>query len=267
MLAGHQVLKLQIEFSRCPIGSLLVAIAFLSSSPDCARSEDVAVLLPKDGAWVRYRYQSTDYLGAEEKEMVATCGLKLVGTVVEDGVRCRWLESKFEIHDPPELARTQIIKTLVPEKALLESEHPLDDLRRMWTRIGDNPVQQVDVTGGQRHDESLLLWSPGMLKKSELLKDEAKDIEYQQGRLKDAQARAGEFSFQGAVRKGFARGKQFKTVTKYTIWTHPDLPMGFAEARIAIDSSLDSAPAGKSVAVFRLQDGGSDAVSDLPDSN
>ncbi len=48
----------------------------------------------------------------------------------------------------------------------------------------------------------LLLWTPGMLKGSSLANDQTKDIEYQRGRLKGAQARTGRLVHQWRNKNG-----------------------------------------------------------------
>jgi hypothetical protein len=202
-------------------------------------------------------------VGSEELPM-ATVTLSLVGTVVEDGVRCRWVESKTVIELPAELAGTVISKVLVSENDLLESEKPFAHVHRRWMRIRDEPVKQAPNEVSAASYERLVLWTPGMLKGSEPAKDEAKVIDYQRGQIKNAQARTGQLIYkQPAPDK-----KEMRFVSKYTVWQHSDVSFGFAEARIVSEQFHDNKKMGQtSVVYYRLQDMGTDAKSELPDSN
>jgi hypothetical protein len=195
-------------------------------------------------------------------ESSATVSLCLVGTVIEDGVTYRWLETKVVIHDPPKIAGTQVHKILLPEEDLLESEKPFERVRRAWAQRGDSAAKETQITSGVRSEE-FLLWTPGMLKGSEPAKNETKDIDYQQGRFKDSQGRTGEI----VHKRRLPNNKEIKRVTKYTVWQHPDLQFGFAEARIVGESFLDAAKIQQFTSVYRLQDVGTDANTELPNNN
>ena len=233
-------------------------------APGILRADDAPDKFPKDGAWVRYETETVVSEPGGERQSSAKCTLSFVGSVVDDGVPCRWVEIKRVITDPPELARTVITKTLVPEKDLPgERLTRLEHVRRRWSRLGDKPVREAETTGASHYSASLLLWTSGMLKNSEPVAKEAKDIDLQRGKLKNAEARTGEFIDNIRTRGAFA-DKEYKSVMKYIVWQHPDLPIGFAEARIVVARSLGPQ---KETTEYRIQDFGSDAKSELPDNN
>ncbi len=184
--------------------------------------------------------------------------MSIVGTVVEDGETYRWLERKESVPDGEKGTKKEIIKVLVPEKDLWESDVPFEHFRRGWVlRVNG---QLGEVTMKQRvllhlNFAPLLLWTPGMLKGSEQVADQSKDIEYQAGRLKSAQARTGKL----------ALPDNNYDISKYTAWQHPDLPVGCAEVRITRE--FKGKKLNERLTVWRLQETGMDAKSSLPDQN
>jgi hypothetical protein len=217
------------------------------------RGDDVRTELPKDGAWVRYQAELEDLRSG--KKYTRDIRLSFVGTAVEDGQTFRWLEQRESDSGGGVPPKFEIFKVLVPEKQLLESSLPFETVRRAWLRKFTGEIE--DVTNKplliQGNFAPYLLWTPGMLKSSSLLEDQTKDIEYQRGRLQGATARSGKVEMPEKL-------KPLLHWT-YTAWQHPDLPIGFAEARIA---SLVEEGAGL-MHIIRLQDVGADAKTELPD--
>jgi hypothetical protein len=249
------------------VGSISVAFLAVSllntwATIDC-RGEDRPRELPKDGAWARYQVQN-DIAG--ERDTTASVTLSLVGTIVEDGVPCRWLETKMVIAEPPAKAGTFVNKILVPEADLLDREKPFEHVRRRWFGRRDEPPRLLAADSWENIEE-LLLWTPGMLKGSEAAKNESKDIDYQRGKFENAQARTGEIVYKRLRPRPPQEDIELKLVRKYTVWRHPGLPLGFVEARIASERFLGPMPAGRFSTIYRLQDMGTDARSELPDSN
>lgn len=263
MLARHSHLPLNFVQTFRRIARVFLAIVLLAGfSRAAVRGEDPARELPKDGAWVRYRVEGVERQNGQEGAYTATVTVSLVGSAVEDGVPCRWRESKVVYHEPAKIARTVINKLLIPQSDILESEKPWEHVRRGWVWAKDKSAVQVPKVDDSRYRD-LLLWAPGVAKSLEIAKNEAKDIEYQQGRLKNVQGRTGEFVDKGT----FPKNQEWKRVTKYTVWLHPDLQFGFAETRIVTESFVDGKKMQSSSSVFSIQDAGTDAKSELPDNN
>jgi hypothetical protein len=215
--------------------------------------------LPKDGAWVRYQ-KTVQNLKTGKTFVPATVTLSFVGTQIEDGQPCRWLELKLVIPEREAGTGMYVSKVLVPEKDLWESDKPFEHARRTWVRRPDGAVTKPP--NGARDDltyDELMLWTPGMLKGFAPAKGQSKDVEYQAGLLKDAEARTTERIYE------LDGGTKYKR--KYTTWVHPDLPMGFAEARIIQEQFQGNESLGSFSIDYRIEDIGVDAKTELPDNN
>jgi hypothetical protein len=252
------------RLTSAPLAAKFVAVAvLLGTTPAIGHGEDRPSQLPKDGTWVRYKKQVTD-LAKDKKHGEITVTLSLVGTGLDDGEQCRWLELKHVVPEGRDGAGTYVSKVLVPEWDLLESENPFEHARRTWVRRLDGPVTKApeggrdDMTFGE-----LLLWTPGMLKGSSLANDQTKDIEYQPGRLKGAQARTGRLVHQWRNKNG----TEERYTKSYTAWQHPDLPIGFAEAHIVQEQFINDRALSKFSIVYRVEDAGADAKTELRDNN
>jgi hypothetical protein len=242
-------------------GSFLLAVALGGWPNGSLRGEDEPPNRPDDGAWVRYQFVA-GYKG-EKEDSSMTVTLSLVGTTDDDGVRCRWIEIKTVMEEPAELAGTAIVKLLLPEKDLLESASPFAHIRRHWRRVRGEPVKEGPLLVDAASYENLLLWMPSMLKGSEPVEAEAKDIDFQRGQLKNAQARTGEH-----VYKRPGPGKtEIRRVIKYTVWQHPDVRFGFAEAKLLGDRFYGNTKFKQVTSLYRIQDTGTGAKSELPDNN
>ncbi len=232
-------------------------------------AEDRPRELPKDGTWVRWQVE-TEF--RDEKRSALTVTLSLVGTVVEDGERCRWLERKQEIREGQHAGTVSVARVLIPEKDILTAEHPLDRARRLVVRRPDGSAQRFEdkdkVTRNPESWEELLLWTPGMLKGSSVENGQKKDIEYQHGRLASAQGQSATRKYRSDSEQ-LGTGAKFQTTIEleHTTWQHPDLPFGFAEARIVSHQSVNDIKGGRSLKIYRLQDVGTDAKTEIPDQN
>jgi hypothetical protein len=245
------------------VAAFVVVAALLGMTPAIGHAEDRLRQLPKDGTWVRYQKDVANLTNDKKYDPIKVT-LSFVGSAVDEGEPCRWLELKHVIPEGRDGAGTYVSKVLVPERDLLESESPFEHARRTWVRRLDGPVTKApeggrdDMTFGE-----LLLWTPGMLKGSSLAKDQTKDIEYQRGRLKGAQARTGRLVHQWRDKNG----TEDKYTKSYTAWQHPDLPIGFAEARIVQEQFINDRPLSKFSIDYRIEDAGADAKTELPDNN
>jgi hypothetical protein len=242
---------------------LLAATAVLAGSGN-GRGEDWPREIPKDGAWVRYHEEVQD-LAKREKYAPVKTTLSFVGTVVEEGQTCRWLEKKSILPEGEDGAGTYVVKALVPEKELWESETPFAHVRRAWVlRPNEQPIEMPPrslVTNANKVFQELLLWTPGMLKNSGTAADQSKDIDYQPGRLKGAIARTGTLADRGT---GPGR-----TEMSYIAWQHADLPIGAGEVKITKEFFINrqKTPQRRTSIIYQIEDVGTDAKSMLPNNN
>lgn len=265
MRAKDAVLKLRVdEIVPSRAGTFLAVVLFAVQSLATVHGDEPPRELPKDGAFVRYRIEGVHSLRGIERARSATKTLSLVGTVVEEGVNCRWIEEKTVTHEPANMAGTLILKRLIPEKDILSSKRPSEQVRRAWVRLRDTEVMKVEVSRLKNVSEEVLLWTPGMLKDSDLANNETKDINFQQGQFKNAQGWKGEFVDKHRLRN---TNKEFKLVRKHTVWQHPELLFGFAEATIHSEQFIEGEKIEWESSVYRLQDVGTNAKTELPDNN
>jgi len=239
-----------------------IAAVLLAIAPAICAEEEAA-RIPVDGAWVRYQME-TEQSENDENKFEASVTLSLVGTVTEDGLRCRWLESKMDVRKTPATAGTSISKVLVPQEDLFESTKPFERARRLWISRPKAPPTKFDIAkvGNWISWEENLLWSPGMLKSARRLEDEPRIVEYQRGQLKCIHAFSGELTY---VTPGPGDLK-ITNKRKYTLWLHPQVPFGFAEARIQGEQTLGENTS-RFTTIYSLQDFGDDAKSALPENN
>jgi hypothetical protein len=234
--------------------------AFLAVLIVCGacRAEERSVVLPKDGSWVRCEFEVI----APPTKLASTVTLSIVGSAVENETRCRWVEVK-SVFPKGQIPRfpdggTFLTKMLISEQDLLENADPSKRSQRAWVRKPGEP--QAEQTKVLPVSKNLMLWAPGVRRTLTETTDE-KSIDYQSGQLKSARAWTGTQTVENQDRKS-----QFKST--YTVWMHPDLPMGFAEAEIVNDITYTNGDAPHQQRhVFRIIDAGNDAKSELPDNN
>lgn len=247
---------LPVEVPRPLTGVLIALLVGVCLCPVC-RSDDRETKLPEDGTWVRYQesWERIDS-GLSHTHRVT---VSLVGSVREKDEPCRWIEVQVEIPEQGPEHGTYVFKMLFRERDLRENDNPLAGLVRAWMKFNDKPVYEF------RPDElgqlPTLLWAPGVLKHAKAV-DGPKDVEYQQGRLKEARARAGELVLLNNPRP------DWRMSWEYQVWMHPDLPLGFAEARCTFEMrDNERRMRTRQITEYRLQDSGTGAKTALPDSN
>src|SRR5262249_40011807 len=182
-----------------------------------------------------------------------------VGTAVEEGVACRWVEVKVVVpkgERQPE--GTYITKMLISTRDLTELRDPFVHPLRTWNRQPGDP-EATERKGAFMVGPNLMLWLPGALA---TLKEGAdrKDVECQQGRLESARAWVGQ-------RATFNEKTKSRFESNYTVWMHPALPIGFAEAVVVDKIYHQDGRKLEQTHTFRIQDAGRDAKSELPDND
>src|SRR5260370_37737295 len=109
-----------------------ILLGLIACANSAVRADEAPKMLPKDGWWVRYFV--TMNFGQPNDEQTIKRKYSLVGTVTENDQKCRWVEMK-SVQSVNGKEQTDIIKFLVPEKELLESEKPLESLIRAWRQL------------------------------------------------------------------------------------------------------------------------------------
>ena len=232
----------------------MILLTFLGTS---LAAEEIAIPLPKDGAWARYHVTTTHEADTRNQTSTRNETIKFVGTAVSDGVRHRWIEQSFGGFED---RTTNVMKTLVAEK-VLNSAWPLAAERRWWHKMGDQPVKEVGTLGPEYGVFSLVF--PGSYNTAKPLK-EARTIEYQHGRLEIQEGLAGR---QDISLQNNAENIRFEI--EYKVWRHPNVPLGIAAAKISLRThefgSLN--PRETYTTEFALEDCGTDAKTSLPEKN
>jgi hypothetical protein len=244
-------------------------VLFLNSA---AQSEDASATLPDDGWWFRYSVTTKEDREGNTEVSTVKHTYSLIGTATENGEKCRWVEMKIVGYFGGK-DRTQIAKLLVPERDLLESEHPLNRLVRGWNKIDDAAARELRVeppeagpTGNaNRFYEMRMLVFPGMRRKLEIA-DKPKVVDYQRGRIEIPQGLKGKREVKGNGR-GRLQNQISKSNTEFTVWTDPAVPFGFAAATFQNATRIDDVLRVSRDDEWVIDDFGSGAKSELPDNN
>lgn len=242
--------------------STLICLALVASSASAGEEPSA---LPKDGTWIRYTV-STRQEGVERS---GTQTYALVGTKIDSGRVCRWVEIR-ETRASQQGERVSVLKFLIPEKDLLESDRPLDGLVRSWRRIDERPVQALEyetlrsiATAPHFAFGQLFLIFPGVQKKAQPL-DEPRTVEYQTGQFRIPKGRAGQVL---ATRQAVTAPVTQTIVVDFRAWFDPALPLGPAEWREDLTLLRNGDPLTTQQSAFVVQDFGTDAKTALPDND
>ncbi len=99
------------------------------------------------------------------------------------------------------------------------------------------------------------LYFPGFLKNATLI-DEPRTVAYQRGSLSIPKAHVGTYKW---WRKDRTPGTTTVFESKYQVWLHPDLPTGFAHAKVRLGMSFQGQENRSYDLEYTLQDFGNDA--------
>lgn len=258
---------MQIQFRvRSATRSFLVAVLFTAGWNSLSCADDSPRELPKDGAWVRWQCE-TKFRDEDPVSSVVT--MKIVGTVLENERQCRWIERKQEIKNGKGAGLVAVNKLLVPEQELLNSEQPLDNVLRMRIRSTGGRISTIErdkINVGSFDWQELVVWTPGVLKGSELAIDLPKDVDHQDGKLVGAEPRTGDRTFASNSRRFSGEIVEGKGELKYTVWQHRELPFGFAEAQFVGRRTVNKVGS-ETTKTYRLQAFGFGAKSELEDGD
>jgi len=229
---------------------LIIGIAGIVTMPAAAADRDKGLLkLPAPGAWARYH---NVVIHGDKQVGDRTFLLKSLNAVKVDGAQCRWMESEYlEDQGSPKLFCR---KFLIPEVALRMSDKPSDRIARFLERTDKNPVIRLAPEFWDRVPVDFL-YLPGFLKNAVRV-EAPKTIRHRTGTL-DIPA-----AYEGLYRgwpKGHDPEKSTLFETRYRVWLHPDLPIGFACAELEVKVIQDGRENSSASLEFTLEDFGENA--------
>jgi hypothetical protein len=232
--------------------------------------EERPASLPADGCWVRYFVTMNREGSDNETTMKRTYAL--VGTTTENEQKCRWVEMKT-VQEMERKEQIDVVKFLIPEKALLEREKPLESLLRAWRKIDGGAIEE------QKFNQPLgaagmvasadFAWGrdmvifPGPLRRTMAVKED-KVVEYQQGRLEIGEGRTGRHV---VTRQALSVVRRYTITFDFTVWNHPGVALGFAAAKTRLEFLVDDVARFAETSEWVIEDFGTDAKTELPDNS
>lgn len=189
-------------------------------APPRADSKDA---LPPDGAWARYSVM------AKEDGRSLKCTIAFLGGATHEGEACRWIELTIESlkRDDGVAVRDVVVKWLVTEKNLLESDLPIRVVTCERRGFDGNVVEVTNES--HRNLDYFAAFLPGPRRHARKL-DGPQLVKYQKGNLQIATGLAGRYAVPVTADDLDPDGAT-SYITDYSIWLHPDLPVGFAYAK------------------------------------
>jgi len=208
----------------------------------------IVAKLPEDGTWATYQIAALKSAGADTPDVgFGTLRISLVGTSIEDGQRCRWIELKRE-----EPGRLVIQKILVPEKHIKAGGDILGHVVRGWRRVEDNQPREL---AKDELDRRLFLYFPGTLKDVEDLKAEILDCEL------------GQLECVGTSGTADCLFEDRKCVGEFIARAHDKAAFGVVQWQAALTWTGLSDRVRNFGCVMTLIDQGDDAQTELPGHN
>lgn len=241
---------------RLPFVALIATTAALSAA-SVADAGGLIQRIPKDGSWVKY-YMDMKSDGPRKQEMNATMTLRAVGSVTENGEKCRWVELQMQGEENGK-KRNMIMKFLIREKELKPGAKTTPRIIRGWKKQDDKAV--TEISDREKADQTGIAIFFGGAKDAKTVK-EAKTIDYQKGQLKIASATRGKPAFNVP---GDNAPPGLKYDATQTVWTHKDVPFGTAALEMTMKISFKGNPGSTMKMTFTVQDHGTGAKSALPD--
>ena len=234
-------------------------------------AEEAQAKLPKDGWWVRY------YVMMKTDQPNDTWTVKrtysLVGTVIENGQKCRWIEMK-SLRSTDGKEETDIIKFLIPEKDLWESDKPLDYLVRAWQKLDGGAVEEVQFDQPsrrrrRRHQRRLRVGSRTWLsfqarKGKRVLKKSGKSSNTSRADWRSLGGGTGRMS---RCEESPTSGEKHAFNTAFTVWNHATVLPACAAMRQRIEYRRNDVLLLTTIKELVVEDFGTDAKSALPDNS
>ena len=248
--------------------SMISTVAFLAliSLSNVAHSAGGLIQkLPKDGEWATYYFEMKGMAQQQTQTMTGTFTIKSVGSVMENGEKCRWIEIEMKgVEEGTEEGegkqQTHITKVLVREKDFAPGSKTGGKILRGWKK--DSVKADIkELSEFEKKGQSRMgMLFGGNRKDVKVLKKE-KVVNYQKGRLKIAQGTIGklEMKFTENAPKGF------KYDVTQSVWPHKKVPFGTAAMELQMKVSFNGITAMDMKMTFTFQNHGTGAKSLFPD--
>lgn len=190
----------------------LVILTFSLINVVALHADEPADELPKPGAWARYHVVIKRDNGTESTGKLT---LKFLEQEQDNGRPCRWLEFEWKYDDTADWQ----IRCLIPEKALCDSDRPLNEAVKALEQVGDDRPREMQP-GELKLSAFVLYWLPAARKAAERI-DEPQTVEYQAGKLTVPQA----YRIQ-ETKSSDVEGNRSREEREFKVWVHPNVPMG-----------------------------------------
>ncbi len=249
------------------IRAVVITLGFVLFPYLYGQAEEQSSKLPEDGWWIRYCYTDKQEANGQVHEFTQKITYSLVGTVMEDGEKCRWVELK--IHTTLRGEEDVVFrKFLVAEKELIENEQPLDKLKRAWGKSSKRGLRELKLGQDVTSDSRYLRIFPGEWQKSERV-DQERIVDYQKGRLSMPQARKRNVTMPINVINagGSQKTVNWTSIIETTVWFDQVTSPVIAAERIQTKEYEKEKLILSREENFVIEDIGSDAKSSLPEIN
>jgi len=231
---------------------IAAAFAWLALVPS-AFAEDVARLLPKDGAWARFHWHEHWNDGVERSLYIT---IKAAGAKFVNNEAHRWVEIKIQSEEPLMKGTGAAFKFLVTQDELSSSSDFIANAVEIWRNspMQDGAVENLKDEPRVKDNPRLYIlffpWLSGRIRGAADL-TERQAVAWQKGQLACR-------TVEGMVDEKFTfdhiRGR-------CRLALHPDVPFGVAAARLQVGI----AEGDEGTVTVSLVDYGEGARSDLPD--
>ena len=230
-----------------------------------ALAQEQTTKVPDDGWWVRYHTVRKNQKRADGQiqEFTNNKTFSLVGTVVEEGETCRWIETTLVRGKETVVVK----KFLVPEKNLLKHEYSLEAFKRGWLKVEKREVRALDP--GQEIDsvEPQLMYLHSTWQEADRV-DTPRVVEYQNGRLTIPQALTLKMTRPDIIsrRRNGIPEKRERVIEQFGWFDQKTAPV-FAAAKINTKLYVNEVLETTSEEELTIEEVESDAKSQLPDNN
>jgi hypothetical protein len=248
--------------------SLVSTVAFLAlaSMANVAHSAGGLIQkLPKDGEWVTYYFEMKSMAQQQAQTMTGTFTVKSVGSVMENGEKCRWIEIEMKgVEEGGEAGegkkKMHLTKVLVRENDFAPGSKTAGKILRGWKKDSAKAELKELSEFDKKGNGSAGMLFGGNRKDVKVLKKE-KVIDYQKGQLKVAQGTIGKLD----VKFADNAPKGIKYEVSQSVWPHKKVPFGTAAMELRMKVSFMGMTAMDMKMTFSFQGNGTGAKSVLPD--
>jgi hypothetical protein len=199
---------------------------------------------PRQG-WAQYHAVTRNDSGSE---FIGKMTLKRLNQTTVDKTACLWFESEYVDSEQKRHERTRF---LITAEAVQTSSAPFEKMLRILQQNDDAPVTSLppDSQGWLPVD---VLCFPGVLKDAKRV-NESRTVKFQRGNLEIPHAYVGTYRWS---RKNRDSADAPVYETRYRLWLHPDIPVGYAHAELTLTLLIGDRPARTWKLDYALQDFG-----------